>query len=77
MRALEARKTAFKECVLQVRGINAKVGLRMDVASRWNSTYVMLASEIKYQCAFGCLVICYRNDVHCPSNDDWKRVKKM
>lgn len=27
----EARKRAFKECVVQVRGIDTKVGLRLDV----------------------------------------------
>ena len=63
--------------VLQVRGIDAKVGLRMDVATRWNSTYVMLESETKYQHAFGCLAIRDRNYVHCPSNDEWKRAEKM
>ncbi|KAG5098256.1 hypothetical protein JHK82_048110 [Glycine max] len=77
VRASEARKIAFKECVLQVRGIDAKVGLRMDVATRWNSTYVMLESETKYQHAFGCLAIRDRNYVHCPSNDEWKRAEKM
>ena len=33
VKALEARKIAFKECVLQVSGIGTKVGLRMDVAT--------------------------------------------
>jgi len=27
----EARKMAFTECVVQVRGIDTKVGLRLDV----------------------------------------------
>jgi len=30
----EARKIAFAECVIQVRGIDAKVGLRLDVLVR-------------------------------------------
>ena len=30
-----------------MRGIDTKVGLRMDVATRWNSTYLMLESEIR------------------------------
>ena len=34
VRESEARKTAFKECVIQVKGIDTKVGLRMDVATR-------------------------------------------
>jgi len=42
VRGSEARKIAFKECVIQVRGIVTKVVLRMDVATRWNSTYLMV-----------------------------------
>ena len=48
----------------------------MDVADKWNSTYVMLEREIKYQHAYGCLAIHDRDYVHCPSNDEWKRTKK-
>ena len=50
VRESEARKIAFKECVIQVRGIDTKVGLRMDVATRWNSTYLMLKSAIRSTC---------------------------
>jgi len=48
VRGSETRKIAFKESVIQVRGINTKVGLRMDVATRWNSTNLMLESAIRY-----------------------------
>uniref|UniRef100_A0A151UI99 AC transposase n=1 Tax=Cajanus cajan TaxID=3821 RepID=A0A151UI99_CAJCA len=77
VRGSEARKIAFKECVVQVRGIDTKVGLRMDVATRWNSTYLMLESAIRYRRAFGSLAIRDRAYVHCPSNDEWKRAEKM
>ena len=77
MRGSKARKVAFKECVIQVRGIDTKVGLRMNVATRWNSTYLMLESAIRYRRAFGCLAIHDKNYFHCPSNDEWKRVEKM
>ena len=77
VRGSEARKVAFKECVIQVRGIDTKVGLRMDVVTGWNSTYLMLESAIRYQRAFGCLAIRDRNYVHCPLNDEWKRTEKM
>jgi len=48
VRGSEARKIAFKECFIQVRGIDTKLGLRMDVATRWNSTYLMLETAIRY-----------------------------
>jgi len=77
VRGSEARKIVFKECVIQVRGIDTKVGLRMDVATRWNSTYLMLETAIRYRRAFGCLAIRDKNYVHCPSSDEWKRAEKM
>ena len=77
VKGLEARKIAFKECVIQVRGIDTKVDLRMDVATRWNSTYLMLESAIRYQRAFATLAIRDRTYIHCPSNDERKRAEKM
>jgi len=77
VRGSEARKNTFKECVIQVRSIDTKVGLRMDVATRWNSTYLMLESAIRYRRAFASLTIRDRNYIHYPSNDEWKRAEKM
>jgi len=60
-----------------VSSIDIKVSLKMDVATRWYSTYLMFESAIRYRCAFASLAICDRNYVHCPSNDEWKRVEIM
>lgn len=49
VRSSEARKIAFREAVFQVRGIDTRGGLRMDVPTRWNSTFLMLESSIKYR----------------------------
>jgi len=39
VKASKARKIAFTECVVKVRGIDTKVGLRLDVPTRSNSTF--------------------------------------
>ena len=40
-----------------MRGIDTKVGLRLDVPTRWNSTYVMLESALRYHRAFASFTI--------------------
>ncbi|CAA0807474.1 Zinc finger BED domain-containing protein DAYSLEEPER, partial [Striga hermonthica] len=42
------RMKKFEECVKAV-GIERGVGLRLDVPTRWNSTYLMLESAIEYK----------------------------
>ena len=71
----ETRKIAFTECVVQVRGIDTKVGLRLDVPTRWNSTFLMLESGFKYRRAFGSFTIRDRNFKHCPTNEEGKELK--
>jgi len=73
----EARKIAFTECVVQVRGIDTKVGLRLDVPTRWTSTFLMIESGLKYRRAFGSFTICDRNFKHCPTPEEWKRAERM
>ena len=38
VKASEGRMKSFCECVSQIGGINTKIGLRLDVSTRWNST---------------------------------------
>ncbi|XP_019194890.1 PREDICTED: zinc finger BED domain-containing protein RICESLEEPER 2-like [Ipomoea nil] len=69
----EARRILFAKCVEQVGGIDDSVGLKLDVPTRWNSIYVMLDSVMKYQRAFGSLVLRDKNFISCPSSEKWKR----
>lgn len=54
VKASNGRMKKFQKCVQRV-GIDASVGLCLNVSTRWNSTYLMLDSAIKYQKAFASL----------------------
>jgi len=78
VRASDARKIAFMKAVQEVGGIDTKVSLRMDVSTRWNSTFAMLESAIKYRRGFGRLGL--QDKVYkklLPSNEEWQRGEKM
>lgn len=53
-----------------MRGLDIKVGLQLDVPTRWNSTFVMLECALKYCRAFGSFTNCDRNYKHCPSSEE-------
>ena len=59
----------FFQCVKQVSGIDTSIGLRSDCITRWNSTYTMFGSTIKYPRAFHSLSLVDKNCKWCPSND--------
>ena len=51
VRSSPTRAKQFKTCVEQER-ITSKAALCLDVPTRWNSTYLMLESALKFQKAF-------------------------
>ncbi|XP_077223994.1 zinc finger BED domain-containing protein RICESLEEPER 2-like [Tasmannia lanceolata] len=51
VRGSQARKQLFEECILQER-LSSKRGLCIDVATRWNSTFLMLESALQFESAF-------------------------
>lgn len=72
----EGRKDMFIDCVKDV-GLKYGAGLKMDVSTRWNSTYLMLGSAIEYRRAFSLLQRADRNYKYCPSNEEWDRAEKI
>ena len=61
--------------------LESKILVCLDVETRWNSTFLMLESAIKFKKAFACLLMkdsaCYkelRKIDGGPSEEDWKRV---
>ncbi|XP_061373378.1 zinc finger BED domain-containing protein RICESLEEPER 3-like [Gastrolobium bilobum] len=50
---------------------------RIRESVRWNSTYLMLESVLKYKRGFVSLQLSDRNYKDCPTTDDWERGEKL
>ncbi|RZC03446.1 Zinc finger BED domain-containing protein RICESLEEPER 2 [Glycine soja] len=73
----KGRMKVFKVCVAKVGGIHTKMGLRLDVITRWNSTFLMLESALVYRRAFCSLAFNDRSYSSYPTNEEWERGQKM
>jgi hypothetical protein len=72
-RGSKVRKHNFLHAVTQMSLDNNK-GLKQDVTTRWNSTYLILESAIHYRCAFAYLEMINQNYKFCPSALEWEKV---
>ncbi|KAE8690247.1 hypothetical protein F3Y22_tig00110904pilonHSYRG00114 [Hibiscus syriacus] len=83
VRSSPARLQKFKTCIEEEKE-DSKSLVTLDVETRWNSTFLMLESAIKFKKAFASL---YMKDSYCfkelrkvgggPIEDDWKRVSSF
>ncbi|XP_073017748.1 zinc finger BED domain-containing protein RICESLEEPER 2-like [Primulina eburnea] len=73
----ECMMRKFEECVRAVCNIDSGIGLRSDVPTRWNSTYLMLDSAIEHKKAFSSLQLNDNNYKYGPSIEEWKTREKI
>ncbi|XP_042499569.1 zinc finger BED domain-containing protein RICESLEEPER 2-like isoform X2 [Macadamia integrifolia] len=71
-----ARKVKFLEICKQLR-LQSSKGLRADVSTRWNSTYLMLDSALFYCKAFENLGLVDDNFKTCPSSEQWLKIERL
>ena len=76
VRGSQGRKKSFYESVKQM-DLDGKKGLRQDVPTRWNSTFLMLQSALYYWRAFQHLELTNYNFKNCPTVDEWKKAEKI
>ena len=72
----QARKQRFLSCIEHV-GLQSSKGLKQDVITRWNSTYLMLESALYYKKALIHFQKVDANYIHCPTAEEWAKIEKI
>jgi len=75
-RGLQIKKQNFLQVVNQMSLDNNK-GLKQNVPTRWNSTYLMLESAIHYRRASAYLEMTDKNYTFCPNTLEWEKMNDI
>jgi hypothetical protein len=78
------RLALFKSCV-ERKQLRCKSSLKLDISTKWNSTYIMLEVAQKYERAFDLMIdenlnlFSYLNkdELRAPTEDDWQKVRHL
>ena len=76
LKGSESRMCRFDECA-KIVDIKKIKGLRLDLCTRWNATYDMNDSAMRYRSVLNCLAEENANFKHCPSRDEWNKVERI
>ena len=72
---VRGRKLRFAQCLTKLPFLTSKKV--HQVPTRWNSTYLMIETCLKYRDAFSHLSRVDKYFLNCPSNEEWERVEKI
>ncbi|XP_057522505.1 zinc finger BED domain-containing protein RICESLEEPER 2-like [Amaranthus tricolor] len=72
----QARKQRFLSCIKHV-GLQSSKGLKQDVITRWNFTYLMLESALYYKKTLIHFQKVDANYIHCPTAEKWAKIEKI
>ena len=76
LKGSESRMCRFDECA-KIVGMKRTKGLRLDICTRWNATYDMIDSAMRYRSMLNHLAEEDANFKHCLSRDEWNRVERI
>lgn len=74
LKGSQRRKQNFLDTVSDL-GMSVKMGVRQDVKTRWNSTYLMLQSCISYEKVFTHLRLVDPDYAESPNGEEWEQIK--
>ena len=76
VRGSQSRREKFLQCVTDL-SLDTKRGLKQDLPTRWNSTFLMLSSALYFRTALEHLELTDSNFKTCPSTFEWERVEQL